>query len=970
MTKAGVLRKGEFTCIISDFGQVQYKSVMVDVITYPHIEVTPLAASRELGQSIGFRCVTPDDTRQTFDYRWYKNGVEIISDHGDEIIEELIPAGSRLAVRRVTSDANYTCYITNTAGTSNLTAHVFLLPGNKTNKICESEKYEGVKWKRMGAGNFDIERCPTDTGEVFVLRNVRDGYSRRMCECKNNQCQWSQPNFAKCQSGHLVIIYDRLEKLRLGYQHDNMSDIFDTLYKFIKLASSQMLAGDVDVSCYILHTFIKTIWQFPMYTPQSGLFSYQSLMEVLDLLLQQAINSNHYEQKDLYVAPKIIDISNMLSKLEVKLLQITDGESIKLSALGFTTGNLTVIPTNLLPDGTAHVTHKPISHHPVHSSFQSNIIHGFSKLQQLNLSVVESHGKNTSLDEGEDTLTAEDKKEVKSTVQFYFKNLFPLMKVEPYGESMSNPVSDIYSIYLLNNWESSEEHIEIFLQHTQQDQHFTIDNDTQCAKWINYRMSFYGYWDASGCETIRKNLTTTTCWCTVPGTFAVFIKPEESKDIEEVNMNYDTVLLVGCILSLCGLSATIIVYLFTWRKLVGNVHCIHVNLTLSLAIVNILCLMCLGKSSVESVCVAVKILLQFFYLATFAFMFVEAVHMFVSVHGGNRMTKTCIKYFLIGWGIPTVSTGCVVIASEKLGYDKMCTYWCWLSAEHWHYYSFLIPMIVLILAQVGLTLAGFVSVYHWTEEWRYSDRKQYLYQGIEMMIIQLLLTICCITGSKILQNTPVYSFVFIFSDITLSFVIFFFYCVLKKQKFPRSSFRSFMLPEKVNESRSVEQTIQDHHNAVNKRKYTAERKRQLRFLVGSSGHYSGSSNSASTTVSGSGSGSDGPIRYKANSDNVDSGFSEETGSEQNCLVELHHLQKGSVKVKKSGDTGSKDSYILADPASPSELTNLKEVSILPINGNESLLQTAQPKTVKHTRFVFATDGSNDPLLSQQSALIH
>ncbi|XP_050403368.1 uncharacterized protein LOC126819404 isoform X2 [Patella vulgata] len=976
-----VYDKGVFTCRIEDFGHSQNKSVIVDVITYPHIEVTPLAMSLEAGQQVGFRCVTPDDTRQTFQYTWFKNGVEIEAGNGEEIIEDLLPAGSRLLVRRVTSDANYTCYITNSAGTSNLTAYVFVLPGNQTNQVCPSEKFGGVKWKSMGAGDFDIERCPTDTG----------GYARRRCDCWAGTCKWAEPNFAKCQSGHLVVIYDRLEKLRLGYQHDNTSDIFDTLYKFINIASKKMLAGDVDVSCSILHTFVETLLQHPVHAPTTGSFSFKSLINVMYLLLQQAIDSNIQEQKDLYVAQKLLDITFMLSKTTIPSLKLTYGDFMTTPTLGFSVSNLSVIPAYMKPTITPN-TYKiqTYSEVPVRARSKRDY-------------PVKTNGGiyDKILTNGNLSYHASIVKKEKLTVKFYFKQMFSLMKRDTSKNDAYVAVSDMFSIYLLNDMDSLEERLEINLQHNINQQYLVQHNETRCVKWVGYRMSLYGYWDESNCVTVHKNISTTTCWCRIPGTFAVFIKPDETGNQEVLITDIDTVLLVGCILSLCGLCATIIVYMFTWRHLVGNIHCIHINLVLSLAVVNMLCLMCLGKSNIERVCVAGKILIQFFYLAAFAFIFVEAVHMFVSVHGGNRIKKTCIKYFIIGWGLPTVVIGGVVIASERLGYDKDCIDWCWLSENHWHFYSFIIPMIILILAQTGLTFVAVLTVYRWKEEWRFAERRQYMCQGGQMMMIQTLLTASCITGSMILQqNGQMYSYIFIISDISLSTILLLFLCVLKKQvpaailhifkrtsdvdykrKFSTSSFRTFMMPEKVDESnQTVEKVVQDHHNAVNRSTYTAEKKKQLRFLLGSSGNYSDASTtgSGSTSGSGSASGSDGPMRfrprYSGARDNGDSGFSEETGSDRssyknNCLVELHPLP--STSEGKESHSGAHDnsaqSYVLADFPQKTMETSVDRECIL----NKPLIKNIQKPTQseKKTRFIFATDDTSVDMFKTTEPLI-
>lgn len=119
---------GEFTCEIEDFNEVDNASVIVDVITLPLLEMSPLAVSLTKGGATSFRCLSPDDTieKGTFTYRWLKNDNQIPPDSPSEIIEDVFPTGRRLNIRNAQHSANYTCIITNPAGSTNKTAHLFV----------------------------------------------------------------------------------------------------------------------------------------------------------------------------------------------------------------------------------------------------------------------------------------------------------------------------------------------------------------------------------------------------------------------------------------------------------------------------------------------------------------------------------------------------------------------------------------------------------------------------------------------------------------------------------------------------------------------------------------------------------------------------------------------------------------------------------------------------------------------------
>ncbi|XP_041360143.1 uncharacterized protein LOC121376360 [Gigantopelta aegis] len=191
--------KGKFTCEITDFNRSQTDSVVIDVVTYPLLDLRPLSQSVVKGESLSFRCLSSDDTQGTFDYNWLKDGVPLSAAH-HEVVEKVQPTGERLLIKTATRSTSYTCVITNTAGSSRKTAYVFVADENTTTAYCPEQIIQGTTWARTLGGHFDIQHCPIDTG----------GYSRRNCKCVGVACQWQKPNFAKCQSGLIVHLFDKV----------------------------------------------------------------------------------------------------------------------------------------------------------------------------------------------------------------------------------------------------------------------------------------------------------------------------------------------------------------------------------------------------------------------------------------------------------------------------------------------------------------------------------------------------------------------------------------------------------------------------------------------------------------------------------------------------------------------------------------------------------------------------------------
>ena len=120
---------GMYTCQASDAISAFNASLLVDVISYPLVDIDPLASSVSANGSTNLICLSPDDTLKTFKYEWYENGSPIKSGRADKIPEELVPTGSLLYVRYLERSAKFTCKVTNSAGSVNVTSSIYVQPG-------------------------------------------------------------------------------------------------------------------------------------------------------------------------------------------------------------------------------------------------------------------------------------------------------------------------------------------------------------------------------------------------------------------------------------------------------------------------------------------------------------------------------------------------------------------------------------------------------------------------------------------------------------------------------------------------------------------------------------------------------------------------------------------------------------------------------------------------------------------------
>lgn len=74
--------------------------------------------------------MSPDDTQRTFLNEWFEGTVKIPPGHRkDRIVEDLFPTGTRLFIPSLTHSATFTCRVTNSAGSVNVTSHIFVPEG-------------------------------------------------------------------------------------------------------------------------------------------------------------------------------------------------------------------------------------------------------------------------------------------------------------------------------------------------------------------------------------------------------------------------------------------------------------------------------------------------------------------------------------------------------------------------------------------------------------------------------------------------------------------------------------------------------------------------------------------------------------------------------------------------------------------------------------------------------------------------
>ncbi|XP_014249876.1 latrophilin Cirl-like isoform X3 [Cimex lectularius] len=323
--------------------------------------------------------------------------------------------------------------------------------------------------------------------------------------------------------------------------------------------------------------------------------------------------------------------------------------------------------------------------------------------------------------------------------------------------------------------------------------HIRTENVTNptCVFW-DYLMSS---WSEEGCQVQFTNLTHTICICDHLTNFAILMDIQATYLPPMHQMALQIITYVGCIISIICLVLSIITFQL-FRGLKSDRTTIHKNLCICLLIAEVLFVAGVGKTDQAILCGIIAGLLHFFFLCAFAWMFLEGFQLYVMLIEVFEAEKSRLRwYYLFAYGAPLV----VVIVSCLIdpfsyGTDR----YCWLRADNFFIFSFVGPVIAVILANlVFLTMAIYMMCRHSNasiamkskEHSRLASARAWLRGAI---ILVFLLGLTWLFGLLYLnEESVVMAYVFTCLNSTQGLFIFVFHCIQndKVQKEYRKFFR-------------------------------------------------------------------------------------------------------------------------------------------------------------------------------------
>ncbi|XP_043388985.1 adhesion G protein-coupled receptor E3 isoform X6 [Chelonia mydas] len=222
------------------------------------------------------------------------------------------------------------------------------------------------------------------------------------------------------------------------------------------------------------------------------------------------------------------------------------------------------------------------------------------------------------------------------------------------------------------------------------------EEEALCVYWKVVAES--GSWSPDGCTAVHTNSTHTTCRCDHLSSLAVLMAPTPVTESDPLTI----VTYVGLALSLLCLFLAILTFLVC-RSIHNVSTSLHLQLCLCLFLADLLFLTVVTRTGSRVACAVIAGFLHYLFLAGFTWMFLEGLHLFLTIRNLQVVNYTSASRFKkrfmypFGYGVPALVVA-ISAAVNPGGYGT--SKYCWLSQDRGFHWSFLGPVSAIILINI------------------------------------------------------------------------------------------------------------------------------------------------------------------------------------------------------------------------------------------------------------------------------
>ncbi|XP_062344886.1 adhesion G-protein coupled receptor G6 [Cinclus cinclus] len=260
---------------------------------------------------------------------------------------------------------------------------------------------------------------------------------------------------------------------------------------------------------------------------------------------------------------------------------------------------------------------------------------------------------------------SQDEFEVISRAQFTFFNKNGLFQD---AENPANLTSFVVACSIGNlTIQDLQDYVRVTIKHTK----IQEDPKPTCVFWDMNKNGGSGGWNSAGCQVdAESNENETVCLCNHLTHFGVLMDLQRTvTQIDPKNTKVLTfITYIGCGISAIFSAATLLTYIAFEKLRRDYPSKILMNLSTALLFLNLIFLLdgWIASFDIDGLCIAVAALLHFFLLATFTWMGLEAVHMYIALVKvfNTYIRRYILKFCIIGWGLPALVIA-IVLASAN-----------------------------------------------------------------------------------------------------------------------------------------------------------------------------------------------------------------------------------------------------------------------------------------------------------------
>ncbi|NXO74844.1 AGRG6 protein, partial [Sitta europaea] len=266
---------------------------------------------------------------------------------------------------------------------------------------------------------------------------------------------------------------------------------------------------------------------------------------------------------------------------------------------------------------------------------------------------------------------SQDEFEVISRAQFTFFNKNGLFQD---AENPANLTSFVVACSIGNlTIQDLQDYVKVTIKHTK----IQEDPKPTCVFWDMNKNGGSGGWNPAGCQVdAESNENETVCLCNHLTHFGVLMDLQRTvTQIDPQNTKVLTfITYIGCGISAIFSAATLLTYIAFEKLRRDYPSKILMNLSTALLFLNLIFLLdgWIASFDIDGLCIAVAALLHFFLLATFTWMGLEAVHMYIALVKvfNTYIRRYILKFCIIGWGLPALVIA-IVLASANTNASRI-----------------------------------------------------------------------------------------------------------------------------------------------------------------------------------------------------------------------------------------------------------------------------------------------------------